>query len=94
MMSEEYAQFACSSDEADPAPHMEVTVTDQDGVNIEVNLEKMPKMKGRKGFAARVVFGIHFEEHIKIAEIECKAVNEVGEASSKMTTRVQCMYKI
>jgi hypothetical protein len=93
-MSEEYAQFACSSDEADPAPHMEVTVTDQDGANIEVNLERMPKMKGRKGFAARVVFGIHFEEHIKIAEIECKAVNEVGEASSKMTTRVQCKYKI
>ena len=91
MMSEEYAQFACSSDEADPAPHMEVTVTDQDGVNIEVNSEKM---KGRKGFAARVVFGIHFEEHIKMAEIECKAVNEVGEASSKMTTRVQCKYKI
>ena len=82
-MSEEYAQFACSSDEADPAPHVEVTVTDQ---------EKRPKMKGRKGFAARVVFGIHFEEHIKMAEIECKAVNEVGEASSKMTTHVQCKY--
>ena len=56
MMSEEYAQFACSFDEADPVPHMEVTVTDQDGANIEVNLEKMPKMKGRKGFSARLFF--------------------------------------
>jgi len=89
VMSEEYTQYACSSDEADPAPRMEVSVTDQNGDTIEVNIEKMPKMKGRKGFAARVVFGINFEEHIKTAEIECKAVNEAGEATSNITTRVQ-----
>ena len=90
MMSEEYTQYACSSDEADPAPRMEVSVTDQNGDAIDINIEKMPKMKGRKGFAARVVFGIHFEEHIKTAAIECKAVNEAGEAKSNMITRVQC----
>eukprot|EP00092_Neocalanus_flemingeri_P038639 GFUD01042069.1.p1 GENE.GFUD01042069.1~~GFUD01042069.1.p1 ORF type:complete len:990 (-),score=267.58 GFUD01042069.1:133-3102(-) len=89
VMAGEYVQYSCSSDEADPAPHMEVVVTDQNGDAIAVNVEKMPKMKGRKGFAARIVFGVHFEDSIKIAEIECKAVNEVGEASSKMTTRVQ-----
>jgi len=89
VISEEYVQYSCSSDEADPAPNMEVKITDQDGDEITVDVEKMPKMKGRKGFAARVVFGVHFEDHIKIAEIECKAVNEVGEASSKLTTRVQ-----
>ena len=90
MMSEEYTQYSCSSDEADPAPRIEIIVTDQDGDIIDINVEKMPLMKGRKGFAARVIFGINFEEHIKIADIECKAVNEVGEASSKLTTHVQC----
>jgi len=89
VMSEEYTQYSCSSDEADPAPRMEIIVTDQDGDIIDINVEKMPMMKGRKGFAARVIFGINFEEHIKIADIECKAVNEVGEASSKLTTHVQ-----
>jgi len=89
VMSEEYTQYACSSDEADPAPTMEIIATDQDGEIIDINVEKMPIMKGRKGFAARVIFGINFEDHIKIANIECKAVNEVGEASSVLTTRVQ-----
>jgi len=89
VMSEEYTQYSCSSDEADPAPRMEIIATDQDGEIIDIHMEKMPMMKGRKGFAARVIFGINFEDHIKIADIECKAVNEVGEASTKLTTRVQ-----
>jgi len=89
VMAEDYVQYSCSSDEADPAPRMEVIVSDQNGDDISVTEEKMPIMKGRKGFAAKIVFGVHFEDHIKIAKIECRAVNEVGEAAGKMITRVQ-----
>ena len=90
VMADEYAQYSCSSDEADPVPEMEVSIKDQEGRSIEVQVERTPKMKGRKGFAARVVFEIHFDETIKTLEIVCKAVNEVGEAVSSKTVHVQC----
>ena len=37
-MGDEYAQYSCSSDEADPVPEMDVSIKDQEGRSIEVQI--------------------------------------------------------
>jgi len=82
-------QYSCSSDQSDPPPYIHVTVTDHNGEAVKTEVEKLPLMRGRKGFAAKVRVGIKVEDHIKTLHIECKAVNKIGEAVGKMRTQVQ-----
>ena len=90
MMAGDYVQYSCTSDEADPAPLLEVSVTDQKGDDVSVNLET--KVNTVEDVGYRVVFGVSFEDHIPTAEIECKAKNEIGQAMSRMTIHIQCKF--
>ena len=88
MKADEYVQYSCTSDQADPAPQIEIGVTDQNGENVTVDM--VTKVKTVEDIGFRVFFDISFEENIKRVNIECKAENEVGEAIDKLTTQVQC----
>ena len=92
VMSEEYVQYSCTSDQADPAPLMKVKVTDQNGDDVTVDMETEVKVVEDVGY--RVFFSVNFDEHIKEVDIECKAENEVGQAINKMSTQVQCKLKL
>ena len=89
-MSEEYVQYSCTSDEADPTPLMKVTVTDQNGDDVIVNMET--GVKTIDGVGNKVVFGVIFNHDMTKAEIECKSENEVGQAMNRITTQVQCKF--
>ena len=88
MKADEYVQYSCTSGQADPAPQIEIGVTDQNGENVIVDM--VTKVKTVEDVGFRVFFDISFEENIKRVNIECKAENEVGEATDKLTTQVQC----
>merc|ERR1719347_1415039 len=85
---EEHVQYTCTSAVSDPASDMSVRVTDQNGDDIKVAEKKMPVMTSRKGFTSSISFEVDMVDTIEHVDIECKAENDVGKASSTHRTVV------
>jgi len=84
------ADYSCTSAESDPAADISVHVTDQDGNIIDVELTKLPKMKGSAGFASALQFKFPVLPHYKSVFMKCDADNGVGQAMSQHV--VNSMY--
>merc|ERR1719481_2086478 len=84
------AQFFCSSSQAFPQPSLQVSVTDEDGNKVQlVNELQHPKMKGEKGFVARLDFGIQVETGNTGFQVVCSASNGWGSVSHTAFITVQ-----
>ena len=80
---------------SDPASNMSVKVTDQNGEDVPVVVEKMmvrSSLEIKRGFISSISFGILLEEGMKHLEIECRAANDVCEVASLHRTKVFCKY--
>ena len=78
---------------SDPASNMSVKVTDQNGEDVPVVVEKMmvrSSLEIKRGFISSISFGILFEEGMEHVEIECRAANEVCQVASLHRTKVIC----
>ena len=84
--------YSCTSDESDPASNITVQVTDQDGNIIDVELTKLPKMKGSAGFASALQFKFPVLSHYKSVFMKCDADNGVGQAMSQHVVNSMCEY--
>ena len=87
------ANYTCTSGVSDPASNMSVKVTDQNGEDVPVFVDKMmvrSSMEIKRGFISSISFGILFEEGMEHVEIECRAANEVCQVGSLHRTKVIC----
>ena len=87
MFQQEYAQYCCIAQKADPTPSFEIKAVDNDGKKMQVNLEKENAIEEDSKYL--VHFSINFND-VKAAIIRCEAKNEAGKVASEIKIRVQC----
>ena len=80
--------------QADPSPDLVVVALDETGTRLPaVAQEPQPSMKTSRGWVSSTRIQFQTGPGVKRVEVQCTAINAMGEATTSVATQMQCKFR-